>query len=515
MSDQTQYLSSITPLIDSGSPPVTVGVAQSLGTNLLTLGGPAAISIQVNGPRTTLTESDIVGVFPAPGSTDSPDAFLPHIVLSSRTLPWERKGPFKAKPWLALLLLKSSEIGGGFFFNGAQQVANLNTAATSAVEHTLVNPGLAIGVNSVTGMQARDPAGFTQVQPKPADTSSTQMLYLRNSVFTAIRPDAAELAFLCNAKRTNSGGGDVDCSIVVGNRLPDASGDKPELHTAFLVSLEGRDDAYAASRAQQPNAEIGLVVLHSWSFTPSKGGDFEEVIQAIRIRPNGGVQRFGNLPQDTPGAIAGPLLAPFESLLDQHGLFVDPLPHTQAGLVSYRGPLRPFPPPPRSAGYAVRSAPEEFANAALGEPLDYSNATAFELGRLLALSSQDTLEDLRQIRALPPTLGQQFVAINKLPLALQKPDWVVNPVLEETQPWELSQGSATTPLVKSGTAFVGNAPGDVSGVSAQIKQLGTQVQQTLASLETVSAQQISQIDFNTVTVAQLEVQFNATKMQQV
>jgi len=497
MSDQSQFLNSITPLVDSGLPPQSLGVDQTLA-GMLTLTGPKSIQIQVNGPQTALTDDDIAGVYPAPGSTDSPDDYLPHIALNRRTLPWERVGPVpNTKPWLAVLLLKDSEL------NPPQQGMPFR-----GIRH-LVNKGPAVVSGTVATVLARDPLGHTKLVAKMADTTQVNLLFLQNGILTAIQPKQDELQYLCNVKRVNSGGGDKDCAIVIGNRLPDAgaAGTDPELHTAFLVSLEGRDDFYDSSRGLPANAqkEIGLVVLHSWSFTPSKGGDFEEVIRAIHIRPNGGVLRFGNLPAEPAPGQPVPLSGGFDAVLDEHGLFRDPLPHTQAGLVNYRGPLRPFPPAPRSLGFAIRSAPEEFQNAPPNTPLDYSHAAAFEVGRLLALASHDILEDLRAVHGLIKIIDPE-VAVNKLPVALQKPDWVVDPAWNE-EPWSLPAGNATQPLIKDNSQFVGATPGDVTGVNQQYQQFANQVQNSLNGMQSPIVSVVSQIDLASVTVADLDKTF--------
>lgn len=494
MSDKSQFLNSITPLVDSGLPPQSLGVSQTLGGNLITLTGPNVITIQVNGPQTTLTEEDIAGVYPAPGSTESPDSFLAHIALNRRTLPWERGGPGGQKPWLALLLLKDSELHTG----------------PGVHARKLVRSGPSVVSGTVQTVQSRDALGFGKLTLKMPAATPVNLLFLQNQLLVAIRPQQDEVHFLCNVKRTNSGSGNKDCAIVISNRLPDAgpAGTSAELHTAFLVSLEGRDDFYDPSRAQAANAtkEIGLVVLHSWNFTPSKGGDFEEVIRAIHIRPNGGVLRFGNLPKEPAAGQPVPLSGGFDGVLDEHGLFIDPLPHTQAGLVSYRGPLRPFSPAPRSPGFAVRSAPEEFETAPAGTPLDYSHAAAFELGRLLALASHDVLEDLRSVHGIIKPIEPE-VAINKLPIALQKPDWVVNPAWNDT-PWSLpGAGVATDPLIKDGNQFIGATPGDVAGIDQQWGQFGVQVQNGLNVMQAAGIAQVTQVDINTVTVDGLNKTF--------
>jgi|GEM_PF-3995106 len=498
MSEQTQFLNSIKPLIPCGLAFSTITVDQTFGEGLLNLTGTKEIKIQVNGPQTELTEADVAGVYPARSSTNSPDDFLPHVALNRRTLPWERNGPSLNTPWLALLLVKDSEL-------------KVNSG-TKVVPQTLVSDGSWAVTGTVADALARDPLGTAKLQAFIPAPTKFKMLFLKNSIVTAIRPAAEELKFLCNVRRTNRGAGDVDCSIVISNRLPDASG-TPELHTAFLVSLEGRTDVYDIARTTFPQKETVFVVLHSWSFTPSRGGDFEEVIRSIQIRPNGGVMRFGNLPQSPLPGKPVPLTAGFDAVLDEHGLFIDPLPHTQEKkLVNFRGPLRPFPPGPRSSGFAVRSAPEEFVDASADTPLDYSHAAAFELGRLLALASQDILEDLREVHRVIKVIDPQ-VAINKLPIALQKPEWIVDPPWEqqnpgwEQQPWSLPAGNNIAPIIKDGSHFIGAMPGDVSGVSKQLQKIGNDVQTTLGNLQTPGILQVTQIDIATISTLDLDKAF--------
>src|SRR6266568_2238485 len=103
--------SSLTPVVKSGET-AAIGVTQTLNqgaTALLHEAGPA-VKIAVQGPQTEITESDISGVYPAPGSTDSPDDYLPHIALTRRTLPWERRGPKDGAPWLALLVISDFDM---------------------------------------------------------------------------------------------------------------------------------------------------------------------------------------------------------------------------------------------------------------------------------------------------------------------------------------------------------------------------------------------------------------------
>jgi hypothetical protein len=484
MSDY-QIFSDFVPLADAGST-LTLTPSQTLDdgtTNLLQLEGPSAVQLKVEGPQLQLTPADIAGVYPAPGSEESPDEFLPHIALERRTLPWERHGPGPGvtKPWLALMLLRESEM----------RDANARK----------YSPGSTLLSVTLSQVAARDPDGYNQLRNVVglADATPLSVIYLKNSALATLCPVRADLKYLTHVRRDLKTG--KDRAIVMSYRLPFAGqGTEPEIHTALLVSLEQRADLYAASRTSGPTAhkEAVFIVLHHWSFTPSQGGDFEQVIRSIAFRPNGGVLRFGNLPKETTGGQTAPLSGGFQGLLRTDGYFLEALPHIQPGSVTWRGPLRPFAPPPRNQGFAVRAAPEEFENPQPGDPLDYSHASAFELGRLLALARPEILEDLRAIHLSFPPIEQQ-VAINKLPPALQKPDWVSNPAWTE-EPWSMVDinGQLQT-MVKDENQFLGKGVGDIGGIAQQVGGWITEVVADLGSMGTPVAAPVSQIDIGTVT----------------
>ncbi len=62
---------------------------------MLTIQGSNEVQVFIDGPRVQLNADDIAGVYPAAGSEESADEFLPHVALKRRTLPWEplRSGP--------------------------------------------------------------------------------------------------------------------------------------------------------------------------------------------------------------------------------------------------------------------------------------------------------------------------------------------------------------------------------------------------------------------------------------
>jgi len=556
--------SSLDPVIKSGET-AEINVSQILtqgATALLHATGPT-VKVAVQGPQTSLTEDDISGVYPAAGSTDSPDDYLPHIALTRRTLPWERRGPADGAPWLALLVITQSDLNmsivgtvegtvaetGGLVAkapgpdlppaapappvlkpaveravpvarevtpaSNIEAVASVSDIASKiAIQRTVSAGPITPRSIAVQDLATSDAATHTQLLTIPGITDSTsiQAIAIPAATLKLILPAAADLKLLCHVKEVVQDNVSTFISIVVSGRLPDA-GDltttAPPTHAALLVSLEHRDDIY--TRLDKGGA-INLIVLHSWTFVPSKGGDFREVCQMIGYHPNGGVLRFGNTPSAAANA-AQALSGGFGNLLDNAGYMVTPLDHTDPGNVIWRGPLRPFPPPPRSNGFAVRADAEEFAGAAPGAQLDYSHATAFELGKLLALADVGIREDLRDIHQVF-NIPTNFVAMSNLPPALQKPYWGIDEgqTLQQSealfdqgmqQPWSFANNQSMVGLQNA----VGT--GEVAGFSAAAAQAWqASITTVIGAVQApVATGPVAQIDIGTVTEAGLATQF--------
>lgn len=554
--EQYRVYASLTPVIPSGDT-AEIAVNQTLTGNgaLLHTSGPT-VKVSVRGPQTAITEDDISGVYPAPGSNDSPDEFLPHIALSRRTLPWERRGPADGTPWLALLVVTQADLTvrtGPVFVGGVGAVAEtpaapvaksvpaqpvpavpaknvvvtneavakqLASAAAVGSESVIARPiGLtqtgSMTPKSVTVSQlaSTDAATRTQLLTIPGITDNTQIQTIAIPAVTLkeILPVAQDLKYFVNVKEVIQGASDVFTAIVMSARLPNSNAN-PATHAAYLVSLEHRDDIYTR---WDKGGWINLIVLHSWTFVPSKGGDFEQVCSRIRYRPNGGVLRFGNLPANSPDSTKS--ITPFfDCLVDKSGYLLQPLDHVEAGNVTWRSPLRPFPPPPRAVNtFAVRSDPEEFAGAPAGSPLDYSHATAFELGKLLALADIGIREDLRDIHEIF-NIPTNFVAMSNLPPVLQMPLWGIDQgeSLDQAQQ-TLNQGMQNPWSMANSQSMVGvqNALGNgqVAGMSAKnvAAQLTTVANAVNAAITASVATpgQNTPIDIGSVTEGELVVEF--------
>ena len=481
------------------------------------------VHFKAEGPHERLAETEVVGRYPAAGSDNSPDEFMCHVALTRRSLPWERigvaLGGTKVSPWLVLLVLKRSELhrGTGTSPFQAAQVGSLKTGHLDFY-------------NKLKSC-------------KYADDTQLDIAWVEKRLLQKVLPLKSELELLCHVQQLQLEQGaelseddphfdqmwklDDDCcvSVVMGNRLPDAgTKGEPQEHVACLVSIERRDDLpfpEPGSRSEYkppavarqapaatlsaggagtisagpvgPAVEIGdvvrqpldlrpLVVLHSWTFKPSRGGDFEQVVKMIRYAPHGGVLRFGMLPRTATSQIT--TLTADGYLTLQHG------PDGGQGL--YRGPLTPNE-VPRQAAIALRAAPAELSDPAHKGKLDYSYASAFEIGRLLTLADDGLLADLqgvRQVIQLPRI--PQYLAIDPRPKALAKKDWVVDPA---------DMGEKIS---------LPEAPADYAGIAELKAQVN--VQQVVSQLDAirVGAGRIdTQIDIDTVGGAELDAQFAA------
>lgn len=508
MSDNSrqQFFSTCDPLVDAGVE-VVINVNQSLknGSEKLKFDGPTAVKVRVEGPRLKIDPSDIVGVYPAPGSEESPDEFLPHIALARRTLPWERPGPIPNAPWMALILVKDSEIAAK-----PKRMVSFNPRVRVATGVNQPIIGLPQGVGgslediTVGALEARDKRTFDQFKNvlKLSNTTSIFAAFIPNKTLAAILPDDSDLAPLCSMKRTWPDGviteaAAQDTPIVICNRLPDAGDGTTEIenHTALLVSMEGRQDLYEAGRFTNQSNATALIVLHHWSFKPSGEGDFEELMHAIGLKPNGGVLRFGNLTKASVGR--GSLSGGFASVLDNDGFFLDPLEHEQAGDVSFRGPLRPFPAGSRKGGFAAYAAPEEFEDDP-GQD-DYSYAAAFELGRLMALGDAGILEEMRDIHSRPDRIPTKEW-VNKMPPKLQWPDWVMNDDWHE-QPWEMPGQQL---IMNEAQQLTKHGLGDFTGLEKNGAAWKGNVLDPLTSGPATVLEQVFEIEVMNIDVLDLE-----------
>jgi hypothetical protein len=381
---------------------------------------PSTGFFNIDGPRFSLSATEIGGAFPPVNAHGAFDETVPHVLLLRRTLPWERAltsdpaligTPKRAQgdppppdgpaPWLALLLFEEGEY-------------TINT--------------------SVSLQQAVPADVYKRLDPPAGITCDT--VQASASLVSAILPSLEELNLLAHLRQVNVDDRELNTNstdgwfaVVMSNRLP-TPGAK---YRACLVSLEERTDLVTANPpavaepirlgtivtvgaatpavdvqtfgnsttilanadARRITSSIGLiappsfgywvptvqlVLLYSWQFECAGIGTFRDYMQRVNVSMSGTVEDPGHPPVADTGHI--PITVADRAGVDEAAW--------------YRGPLVPMPLTRdpltyHSADQCRRATPETGAE-------DVSYAAAFEAGRLLAAADARLAQELMRWR---------------------------------------------------------------------------------------------------------------------
>jgi len=380
------------PLItfyDNYKAPLPAGSYRLVLQQTVTVGGDAPRhyyrdqSFEVLAPRYSIDAEDIQAYFPPDGGVADYKDVLPHLVLGSRNLPWERTLGSGGEPWLALLVLSEKDILDGKVVSKRGTVADL----------VLHRPDDFSGSDdSLLNWWRRDENGDV-VLPRFSRTEDAntpvRLLDLNLDLFLKLCPTRKELPLLAHIRHVDIADkvplemiANGEFSVLVANRFP------PEgANTVFLISLEGWNELLDAPDSSQPASRVRLITLASWSFVSDANGHdtFGGLMQ--QLKNNSAV--FGvTVP-------AGSGLSYVDQALKRAYIPVDfkPLDSTPT-FAWYRGPLAPL------ARQQITQTAFDRADAAMIlDPergiMDVSYASAWELGRLLALSSPAFVRGLR------------------------------------------------------------------------------------------------------------------------
>ncbi len=340
--------------------------------------------VEVLAPRYSIEAGDIQAYFPPAGGVADYQNVLPHLVLGSRNLPWERTlSREKSEPWLALLVVAEKEIGEGNVLFKRGSIADL-------APH---RPDDLHGDEELVGDSWRfDPDGPVLLPKfKRSEDANTPvgLLDLSLDLFLKLCPTLSELPLLAHIRCV-----DIDdkvpqemvaageFSVLVANRFAPLGP-----NTVYLISLEGWKYLLEAPSAAQPASRVRLITLASWSFINDPAGydTFPGLMQ--HLQSNSAV--FGaNLAVSSGSPYVDQALKCGYVPLDYKPLESTPT------FAWYRGPLAPV---KRDA--ITKNVFEDADAAMILDPdrgvMDLSYATAWELGRLLALSSPAFVKGLR------------------------------------------------------------------------------------------------------------------------
>lgn len=243
-------------LYDSVTPGMPAGLHRVTSTvTFQTQGGSPAVHhdfVNVGGSALHVQPTDVLACHPPRNATGGFGDELPHVVLSRRTLPWERPGVHGA-PWLALLVFLDEEVT---FSSGT-----LSSALPGSVVAAFGTDG-ALATATADFVHPNDQATLTAVLPTPAETTLLSHVRRVNLADTAL----------------DLGDDDGWLAVVVANRLPVRPDDGPGHYHACLVSLEHREDLYSG-KPTSPS----LILLYRWDFITDSDGTFQKLCEDLDI----------------------------------------------------------------------------------------------------------------------------------------------------------------------------------------------------------------------------------------
>ena len=340
-------------------------------------------TFEVLAPRYAIETDEIQAYFPPPGGVGDYGSNLPHLVFRTRNLPWERvlwQGTGH-EPWLALLVISAQEIITGRVAIKTGRVADLEPHQPDDLRESAPRNWWRFADGEPVLLP-------TFIRSEDRNTP-VRFLDLDLKLFLELCPRRKELPLLAHIRHVDVADkvplemvANGEFSVLVSNRFP------PEgPNTVYLISLEGWHELLDAPAGQsQPASRIRLITFGSWSFVNDpKGHDtFPGLMQ--RLKDNLAV--FGvTLPASSGESYVDSALKSGYVPLDYQPLESTPT------IAWYRGPLAPL------VRTRVNRAFER-ADAALifddtKGMIDVSYASAWELGRLLALAAPAFVKGLR------------------------------------------------------------------------------------------------------------------------
>jgi hypothetical protein len=439
-------------LFDCVTPPLVDGSYRiDAVTNVTYDGQQAPLSsnsgyFDIDGPRFTLPATDVAAVYPPRNGHGGFDEYIPQIVISRRTLPWERRltsdpsaignptrdqwtpepNPFPPiagkpeeygpAPWLALLVFQEGEytLHQNVALKSvvpADVYARLEVADGITCDSIEVDYGLLESVlPSLDELTLLAHVRQVNVDDKELNAASGDGLYAvlmsnripaPNAKFRAclvsleertdlVKPDppaVAEPIFIGIVENRGQINAAKAAVTNMGSGTPQQTLINP-IGSTILATVADRNVAPAVNFAKAPGYYVfietkQLVLLHSWQFECTGVGTFRDYVQRINVSTMGTVEEPGHPPVIDTGHI--PI-----TVMDRSGVQED---------VWYRGPFVPMPLTRdpltyHSADQCRRVTPETGAE-------DISYAAAFECGRLMAAADPRLAQELMRWRREP------------------------------------------------------------------------------------------------------------------
>lgn len=305
--DTLKFLDYRKPKLEAGD--YTFEVTQTYGDpdgDTITL-PKQTVNIKVQGDRIRINPDQVFAKYPPAGEKGNFNDTIPHISLKKPTLPWERsaynfdkdslynKGEKNAEihePWFYLMLINEEDISRGDAF-APKKVRVKDLKSEAYVPQVFYN-------------ELSEDITFGTIGAE----EEVQVVDLKKSFFKALIADRKEdLQYLAHVRQRESEEGDLkrELSVIMGNRFPQSNPVKyPSgmVNQALLVSLEGylNDDKSDTPEDEETayisegdtsgkdlddlteESYIRCIILTQWSFTSKMDKiNFEERSKALDV----------------------------------------------------------------------------------------------------------------------------------------------------------------------------------------------------------------------------------------
>lgn len=408
---EMRFVDNYIPVLQPGQYTISVEQTLSAGGDVGDRSTTKTQLFDVAAPRFQLPPQDIHREFPPPNSQGQFASVLPHIVLTKRSLPWERDifGD-KTVPWMALLLLQQDLT--------TQEIIVPQGASVSATGAQTITVGEFL--SPATGDNIVAPQSLNPAVPEAMQNTSCQVVQISTDTFNLVVPSQDNLPYLAHCRLADLSRKAIPddtspaspkvaglhfYSVVVGSRFPQAppssSAEPDTVNVAHLVSLEGFESYVRATQSAGPVAfpsgatSVRLISLASWSFTALKttGQSFAQLMQDLV--PDGGhiSKLMLNVPlkplENPPATPSKVQQGAYDALTSGHIATGYATRQGERTFAWYRGPFTPTLPPSLPEGALPFG---NSARAVVYDPntgvFNHSYAAAFETGRLMALNSK-------------------------------------------------------------------------------------------------------------------------------
>ncbi len=397
-----EFIDGWPPPLEAGNYKIQVDQKVSVATESLS----SEFKFSVGAPRFTLDPALIHSFFPPAAHQANFSEYLPQVIFTRKTLPWERTidgsaltrpldgsgaGPPLMPPWMGVLLFDEEDSLNGA--SGIPKVESKTVGDLISRAHGGSRPKGVFGPEiEVENLEAGQHL-----------TDQCMIIEVGSELFQSIAPSLDDLPYLAHSRKvdpalkTSPGTINDDgwVSVVIGNRFPRPGkpGGKAAKNTAFLVSLEGFSE-YLNGGKPITEKTTYLACLASWTFNDiGTNASFDQLMTGLRKELetqeyDGKLSgRLGLLPTQPP-ATTGPEHAVQQGLL-QGFTAINHVTRQGEKTVSWnRGPLVPLqlappdqPPLYNSSDGALRYDPASGL-------FDVSYAAAWQLGRLLGLNNK-------------------------------------------------------------------------------------------------------------------------------